>query len=244
MLKPSLLWSLAAAAFFAFLGHVSLAHGQTSQPADTCSTHCTDNEAFSSGYSDVRELSQTLAKAYPNSIMQDASSADLETEDLQLEDSSIVFSLRMLDEVGKGVCRSSDPATQTVVERACPLDDELAGLNDLSDTLSYAASRLERISDAASRADLSNPEQSLFAARIRSMEHLYRMVFALSNAYLDSTQRAIYLRAADEQLQLANSSIENERALCSCDPSGLAILVEGLSQLSDRISSLQRASLP
>jgi hypothetical protein len=198
---------------------------------------------------DVQELMQTLGKAYQNSVMHDAPSADLTTDDLQrddlrLENSSIVFSLHLLDEVGKRVCQSSDPATPTVVEQACPLDEQLAGLNALSDSLSYAASRLGKISDQASGADPTNPEQSLFVTRIRSMEHLYRLVFALSHIYLDSSQSAVYLEAADEQLQLANSSIENERALCSCDAQEFAIRLQGLSQLSDRITSLRRAFQP
>lgn len=208
---------------------------------------------------DLRELMQTLGKAYQNSVMQDAPNADLQTDDLRLETSSIMFSLLMLDEIGKGVCQSSDPATPGVVDQACVLDDEFAGLNNLSESLSYAASRLEKISEAVPRADLSkrdltdpvltNPdltkaEQSLFVARIQSMEHLYRMVFALSGVYLDANQSAVYLQAADEQLQLAHSSMENERALCACDPSGYATRLDGLSKLSNRITSLRAASLP
>lgn len=246
MLRPSPFCNLAAAAFFTLMGYVSLAHGQTSQPSgDPCFVDCASNQSSSTGSgADLRALMRTLAKAYQNSIMQDAPDADLEADDLLLENSSIVFSLRMLDELGKGVCQSSDPATPTIVERSCPLDEELAGLNNLSNSLSYAASRLERISDAASRTDLSTPEESVFAARIRSMEHLYRLVFALSHIYLDSSQSEVYLQAAGEQLQLANNSMEKEREVCSCDSRGFALRFLELSQLGDRIASLEPTSLP
>jgi len=240
MLRIPHSWNLAVAALFALLASATFMYGQNQKPTDTCLRNCASDQFSPNESSDgVRELMQTLSTAYQNSVMHDAPNTDLETGDLRLENASIDFSLRMLDEIGKGVCQSSDPATPSVVEHACALNDELAGLNDLTDSLSYAAYRLEMISESSSRAGLGNSEQTAILARVGSMEHLYRMVFALSHTYLDSTQTAVYLQAADEQLQLARSSIENERALSASDPAQYAMRLQELSQLGDRITYLR-----
>jgi len=234
------LWTLLPAALIVF-AFVPLTHSQAAQPK-TCLTNCTSAELSTDDGGDVRELMQTLGTAYRNSVMHDAANADLEAGDRRLENSSIGFSLRMLDKIGEGICQSADPATASVVDRPCALDDELAGLNELNDSLSYAAFRLEKIS-SLSTTDVTNPKQEVLA-RIRSMEHLYRMVFALSHLYLDWTQSAVYLQAAGEQLRLARSSMEYERELCGCDAAGSVVRFQGLAQLSNRITSLRGASLP
>jgi hypothetical protein len=250
MLKASDLWNSTSVALIvilasALLVHGQNVHGQNQEPATgACLTDCVSGQSSGESTDNLRVLMQTLGTAYRNSLLHDAPNTDLEASDLRLETSSVTFSLRMLDEIGKSVCQSSDPATPTVVGQQCAFDNQLAGLSNLTDSLSYAAYRLERTSDSLSRADLSSSEESLTLPRIRSMEHLYRMVFALSQLYLDSTQSAVYLQAADEQLQMARSFMENERAVCACDPPGYVTRLAGLSQLSNRIAELRGASLP
>jgi hypothetical protein len=250
MLRALHYWNSASVALIVILASVPLMHGQNvqgqNQEPDTaaCLTNCASGQSSNESTDGLRELMETLGTAYQNSLLHEVPNTDLEASDLRLETSSVTFSLNMLDQIAKSVCQSSDPATPAVVDQGCELDDELAGLSNLTDSLSYAAYRLERTSDSLARANLSGAEEGSTLARIRSMEHLYRMVFALSQLYLDSTQSAVYLQAADEQLQLARSSMENERAVCACDPSGYATRVAGLSQLSTRIMELRRASMP
>jgi hypothetical protein len=250
MPRTSHLWNPAFVALIVILASVPLmhgqnVHGQNQEPATAaCLTDCASGQSSGESTDSLRELMETLGMAYQNSLLHDGPNTDLEASDLRLETSSVTFSLRMLDEIGKSGCQSSDPATPSAVDQGCALDDELAGLSNLTDSLSYAAYRLERTSDSLARADLTNAEESLTLSRIRSMEHLYRMVFALSHLYLDSTQSAVYLQAAGEQLQLARSSMENERAVCACDPPGYTTRLAGLSQLSNRITDLQGTSLP
>ena len=163
----------------------------------------------------LRQLAHILADAYGNALMHDApntDNADLEARDLLLESASIRFSSRMLYEITKGSCQPDEHATTgALADRPCVLDDEFVGLRSLTDMLSYAAYRLENLGRSAPPADGTNGQRALVAARIGSMEHLYRMAFVLSRIYLDRSQSGVYLEAAREQLRLARKHMEIEQ---------------------------------
>ncbi len=76
------------------------------------------------------------------------------------------------------------------------------------------------------------------------MEHLYRVVFAVTKAHLDRLQRHTYLEAAQEQLALAREHVEAERSLCQCNAASYASRLQQLSALGSQIDSLQAAGLP
>jgi hypothetical protein len=188
----------------------------------------------------LRQLAHILAEAYGNALMHDAPNADLEAKDLLLESASIRFSSRMLDEITKGSCPPDEHASiGALADRTCVLDDESVGLRGLTDMLSYAAYRLENLGRLAPPADGTNGQRALVVARIGSMEHLYRMVFALSRVYLDRSQSGVYLEAAREQLRLARKHMEIERSLCACSDHAHTARVQELSELEDRLKDMR-----
>ena len=188
----------------------------------------------------LRQLAHILADAYGNALMHDMPNADLEAKDLLLKSASIRFSSLMLYEITKGSCQSDEhAATGTAADRTCVLDDESVGLRGLTDMLSYAAYRLENLGRSAPLADATNGQRALVVARIGSMEHLYRMVFALSRIYLDRSQSGVHLEAAHEQLRLARKHMEIERSLCACSDHEYTARLLELSGLEDRLRDMQ-----
>jgi hypothetical protein len=190
--------------------------------------------------SDLPQLAHILADAYGNALMHDTASEDSEAEDLLLESASIRFASRMVYEITEGSCqRDEHSAMGASADRTCVLDNESVDLADLSDRLSYAAYRLEDLG-RSSPSDGTNSQRTLDAARIASMEHLYRMVFALSRSYLDRSQSGVYLEAAREQLGLARKHMEVERSLCACDDHEYTARLLELSELEDQLEDMRR----
>jgi hypothetical protein len=188
---------------------------------------------------DLRELAHILAGAYGNALMHGAPNADLEAKDLLLESASIRFSSRMLYEITKGSCQADEHAdTENAASPTCVLDDESVGLRSLTDMLSYAAYWFDNQHSPAPPAGFTNGPRALVVARIGSMKHLYRMVFALSKIYLDRSQSRVYMQAAQAQLKLARQHMEVERSLCArSDLEYVARLLE-LSELEDQLKHM------
>jgi hypothetical protein len=188
----------------------------------------------------LRQLANVRADAYGNALMHDASNADLEAKDLLLETASIRFSSRVLYEITRGPCQpDKHAAIGALANRTCVLDDESVGLRGLTDMLSYAAFRLENLGRSAPPADGTNGQRALAVARMGSMAHLYRMVFALSRVYLDASQSDVYLEAAREQLRLARKHMEIERSLCACSNHEYATQLQELSELGDQLKDMR-----
>lgn len=186
-------------------------------------------------------LAHILADAYGNALMHDKPNADLEAEDLFLESASIRFSGRLLYEISKGSCQPDERAdTGTSVEQTCVLDLESVGLRALTDSLSYAAYRLENQGRLELPAENTNGQRALVMARIKTMDHLYRIVWALSRAYLDRSQSGVYLETARKQLELARKQMEIERSLCACGDDGNRERLLELSQIDDGLKEIAR----
>jgi hypothetical protein len=187
----------------------------------------------------IRQLVRILNGAYANSLMHGGSKtkSDLEASDRILEESSIQFSARLLNALDSDDCGGD---AQTGSE--CALDDRVLSLGDWTQMISYAAYRLENLSRSKS-ATAGDPAQAIIAARLQTMEHLYRMVFAVSKLYLDRAQSQAYLDAAQEQLSLARTQMEAERTLCACDPSGYNSRMAELSELAGQMN-VMRQRLP
>lgn len=190
---------------------------------------------------EIAQLVRTLNGAYQNSLMHNSGRSDLEANDLALEDASIQLSVRVLDELSEGAC-SLDAGRVSANE--CELDDPSLSLGDWTEMISYAAYRLENAVRSATSAGGADDSHTQVVERIESMDHLYRMVFALTKAHLDRLQSHTYLEAAQEQARLAREHMEAERNLCQCDPSGYAARLQKLSALGDQINTLQPAPLP
>lgn len=189
--------------------------------------------------SDLPQLAHILTDAYGNALMHDTANADPETEDLLLEGASIRFASRMVYEITEGSCqRDERSAMGAAPGRTCGLDDESVDLTALSDMLSYAAYRLEDLGRSAPSGG-ENSQRILDAARIGSMEHLYRMVFALSRIHLDRSQSGVYLEVAREQLGLARKHMEDERSLCACDDHEYTARLLELSELEDQLKDMR-----
>ena len=191
-----------------------------------------------SDINNLRQLAHILADAYENALMHDSSNADLEAKDLVLESASIRFSSRMLYEITKGSCQPNEHAIGALADRTCALDDESVGLRGLTDMLSHAAYRLEKLGRSAPPADGTNGQRALVLARIGSMEHLYRMAFSLSRIYLDRSQSGVYLEAAGEQLRLARKRMEIERSLCACSDHEHTARLQELSEIEYRLKDM------
>jgi hypothetical protein len=216
-----------------------LSSGQPMDDHDNSSMDDHNNSSNDDDNNDLRQLAHILAGAYGNALMHDTPNANLEAKDLLLESASIRFSSRMLYEITKGSCRPDEHADiGGVANPTCVLDDESVGLRGLIDMLSYAAYRLGNQRWSAAPADGKNGPRALVVARIGSMEHLYRMVFALSKIYLDRSQSGRYLQATHEQLRLARNHMEIERGLCACSDHEYAARLLELSELEDRLEHM------
>jgi hypothetical protein len=190
----------------------------------------------------IYELVRILNGAYENALLHDSSKADLESSDVLLENASIQFSSRVLHELKEGSCRSNTQAAAGA--SACALADPSLALSDWAEMLSYVAYRLENLARSPSAASDSDSSHAVVVERIESMEHLYRMVFAVSKIYLDQAQSRAYLEAAQEQLKLARAHMEAERNLCDCDSSAYAGRLAGLTELNDQMNDMRSVALP
>jgi hypothetical protein len=189
----------------------------------------------------LRQLAHNLADAYGNALMHDApDDADLEANDLLLESASIRFSSRMLYEITKGSYQPSAHATiGALADRTCALDDASVDLRGLTDMLSHAAHRLEKLGGSAPPAGGTNGQRGLVLARIGSMEHLYRMAVSVSRIYLDRSQSGVYLEAAREQLRLARKHMEIESSLCAFSDHEHTARLQELSELEDQLKDMR-----
>ncbi len=198
--------------------------------------------------SDLRQLAHILSGAYGNALLHDAPSPDLESQDVGLENASIQFSFRLMAQITNASCQSYEHPSdehadgETAAAQTCVLDEKSVGLRGLIDMLPYAAYRLELLGRSAPPEDGTSGHSALGIARIKSMGHLYRMVFALSRMHLDKSQGSAYLQAAREQLRLASRSIQTERDLCACNSPGYAERLMELSQLDDRLKNIEPLS--
>jgi hypothetical protein len=181
--------------------------------------------------SDVPDLIRTLQNAYGNAIKHDTANPDSEAMDLRLENASIRLSSRILSAIATDACTSNE-SKRAGSDDACSLDDEARDLRSLTDVLSYAASQLGRVGASTGG---SKGTETLESARVHSLEHLYRMTFAFSQAYLDRSQSPAYLEAAHEQLELARPHIQHEKDLCACGSKGYSDDLLELFELSDRL---------
>lgn len=146
----------------------------------------------------------------------------------------------MLYEITKGSCQPDEHAAPGALpDRTCVLDDESVGLKGLTDMLSYAAYRLKNLGRSAPPVDGTNGQRALVVARIGSLEHLYRMVFAISRIYLDRLQSGVYLEAAREQLRLARKHLEIERSLCAFSDHERTARLHELSELEDQLKDMR-----
>jgi hypothetical protein len=185
---------------------------------------------------DVPDLIRTLQNAYRNAVKRDTANPDSEATDLLLENASIRLSSRILSAITTDACTSNDSET-TGSDDACSLDHESLDhqsidLRSLTNVLSYAASQLQRIGASAGA---SNGIETMETARLRSLEHVYRMTFAFSKAYLDRSQGHAYLEAAHQQLELARQHIQDEKDLCTCGSKGYGDDLLELFELSDHL---------
>ena len=186
---------------------------------------------------ELRQLAHTLSGAYSNAMRHDADAANLDSEDLNLERASIRLSSLIAHEVAANCSATIQRARSS--DQNCALSGGSADLRNLSDTLSYAASRLENQGRMAARSRTANP---LHQVRIGSLEHLYRTVFALARLYLDRDQGTIYLAAARQQIGLARTNLEEERRLCACDPAHYSARLDDLSELDSALQQISAGS--
>jgi hypothetical protein len=225
--------------------------GEAQGPSLTMSDLNDQSETQSSGKenTELPDLIRTLQNAYGNAMKHDTANPDSEATDLLLENAAIRLSSRILSAITSNTCTSNDSETTdsettdletTDLEKtdsgdACSLDHESVDLRNLTDNLSYAASQLERVSASAGRSGRSDGAET---ARVQSLEHLYRMTFVLSKAYLDRSQSQAYLAAAHQQLELARRHIqhEDEKDLCAGTSKGCGVDLLELSELSNRLS--------
>lgn len=187
---------------------------------------------------DVQELIQTLSTAYQNSLQHDRPTATLKTADLILESAAIRLSSRILYEIAEGSCGADQPEAAEPRDQ-CVLDDRSQALMSLTDMLSDAAHRLQQLSQSAPPERGTNDWPALNVARMRSLEHLYRMVYALSMAYFDRGQSRVYLEAAQDESSLARKYVEIECGLCAPGSTGYTAQLLELDQLDASLKNLQ-----
>lgn len=181
---------------------------------------------------DVRSLVSVLGAAYENALAHDTTNIPSQDADLILEDASIRLSSRIVYEMTEGSCRELDDLPDVGASQVCNLSDESTELRNLTDMLSYAAARLENLSQSSSREN-ETKDQHAFTARLKSMEYLYRMVFAVAKAFLDRPQGNIYIKAAQLQLRLARKYLEMEHNHCACDFPGYFDRLSKLNQIDE-----------
>lgn len=192
----------------------------------------------------LRQLVQILGGAYQNALMHDSAKIGLKTgleaNDQLMEEAAIKFSSGLLDELKNGAC-SGEQANGT--DDTCPLDDPSLAFGDWTEMISYAAYRLGNVARSGGTTGQAQSLPPVTKERIEAMEHLYRMVFAISKIHFDRSQSGTYLDAAQEQLAQARTHIEAERNLCECDASGYAARLQELSLLGDQMNDARGTAL-
>lgn len=181
---------------------------------------------------EVSDLIRILQNAYGNAIKHDTANPDSKATDFLLERASIRLSARILSAISTDACTSNEPDT-VGDDDSCFLAHESLDLRNLTNILSYAARQLDRVGVSTGGSKRIETSET---ARAQSLEHLYRMTFALSKAYLDPSQSHAYLEAAHEQLEHARQHIQDENALCACSSKRHSDDLFELSELSDRLS--------
>ena len=189
------------------------------------------HSADTGGNADIRRLTRILANAYSNAIRHNASTFNLESEDLGLESASIRLSSLIAREIA-GACGNTVQSASSS-EHDCVLEERSGDLKDLSDMLSHAASYLENQSRMAERSS-----STLHQLHLGYLEHLYRTVFALTGVYFDRPQSETYLKAAHEQINLARASLQKENQLCSCDDQKYSRTLDELARLDDAVLAI------
>ena len=184
--------------------------------------------------SGIPPLVHVLDGAYRNALLHGSTSQNLDSSDAILENASIDFSSRVLESIQSEACNSGSGATS---DTSCSLDDPSLALGDWSEMISYAAYQLENM---ARRTNVgADPSRAIAHAHLETMEHLYRMVFAVTKIHFDRTQARTYLDAASEQLNLARTQMQAERNLCQCDSSGISARLNAMADLDSRINSVR-----
>ena len=251
-----LLVSLAILAFITSLPELSRtsqveAQGKLSQKerADVSSATAMNNSVNPSvnesrnDISDLSQLAHILENAYGNALIHGTPNAEPVAEDLLLENASVRFASRIVHELTGGSCQRNERSSPGPFPgRACLLDDESLDLTALSDMLSYAAFRLEDLGSSASSTVAANSQRIPGMARIGSMAHLYRVVFALFRIHLDGSQSGVYLEAASDQLRLARKQMEVERSLCACDDREYTARLVEMLELEDQLKTMRGAA--
>ena len=177
--------------------------------------------------SDLHQLTRALRGAYGNALRHETSAPELEKNDLQKEDLLLEHaSIRLSSVIATKIANCQNTDTR------CFLPEDAAELRNLTDMLSYAASRLQMQAKTAARSESVNP---LHRFRVGSLEHLYRTVFALSKIYFDRSQSDAYARAAREQINLAKENLEKEQQLCDCNPQPYSDKLQELSELDEAV---------
>jgi len=189
----------------------------------------------------IPRLVRILSGAYENSLLHGNWRADLKAGDVLLENASLRFAARAIYAMKDGSCRSNAPG---VSADTCALADPSLALADWAEMLSYAAYQLDNLARSASAADASGNAREVVIERIKSMEHLYRMVFAVAKIYLDQAQGRAYLDAAQGQLALARQHTEAESNVCECDASAYAGRLLEMSELDEQMNDLRSSALP
>jgi len=201
------------------------------------------NAMTNNNQDDMPELIRTLSTAYQNSLQHDRPTARLKTADLILESAAIRLSSRILYEITEGSCAAEGPEAAEP-SHPCILDDRSQALMSLTDMLSHSAHRLQQLNQSAPPEQGPDNRQALNVVRTRSLEHLYRMVFALSRAHFDRGQSRVYLEAAQDELSLARENVEIECDLCARgSPTYTPQMVE-LDQLDAGLTSLREHGAP
>ncbi|HVM94123.1 MAG TPA: hypothetical protein VMT67_14975 [Terriglobales bacterium] len=193
-------------------------------------------ESSMSSDSGIPQLVHVLDGAYRNALLHGSTSQNLDSSDAILENASIDFSSRVLESMKSETCNSG---TEAADANSCSLDDPALALGDWTEMISYAAYELGNL---ARRTNVgADPSRAVVSAHLETMEHLYRMVFAVAKIHFDRTQAKTYLDAAAEQLNLARTQMQAERSLCRCDSSAIASRLDAMSELDNRMNSMREA---
>lgn len=169
-----------------------------------------------------------LGTAYQNAVLHDDRNLQPEQADRQLEDAAVQLSLVL------AAC-GNDRQPRDENNAQCECVPAAENLRALADTVSYAAQKLIRV-HRMSEGGEGIAETSATAARISSMAHLYRVVFALSKSLLDPTQSAIYMRAARQEIARAQNAMQTEQQECGCSPEWYESRLAQLSELSEKLA--------
>ena len=177
-----------------------------------------------------------LETAYQNALLHDSRNADmqeagLQEEDHKLEDVSLHLSSLLVE------CTLDQQAENSGSSPDCQCLPTPQNLRTLADTLSSAAYRLVQLPKSG-----GSTAGSVEAARISSMAHLYRMLFALTMSALDQAQSEVYLGAAQGQIKAATAAIQLERDRCACNVERSSARLSQLAELDATLTRMRHPS--